>query len=208
MASRLGFGLLAVAGVSLALAGIVAAQDAPPANKTAPAAPPSMVTIPAAPGAPAIRLPSNALIPPEVAPTKPETTLKPALKAETPPPMPPKPNAEPLKRPRFTAAVLQGVDKITAETLRFEARVGEPVRYKGLILTVRACETTAADEDVSDSIAHIEVVSQPVSAGHVAGPARQVFKGWMYANGPALHPFEHSIYDLWLIACKTASPKA
>ena len=99
------------------------------------------------------------------------------------------------------------MDKITAETLRFEAKVGEPVRYKGLVLTVRACETTAADETAPDNIAYLEVQSQPLnSPGHAAAPPRQVFRGWMFANSPALHPFEHPIYDVWLIACRTAAP--
>ncbi len=191
---------------ALVLAGIAMAQDAAlPAKPAAvPTTPASTVIVPAAPGTPAIKVPTNALIPDEGTPPKPEIA-KPVVKAETPPP---KPDAPPMKRPRFDSAILQGVDKITAETLRFEAKVGQPVRYKGLILTVRACETTAADEDVADSVAHLEVVSQPISAGHASGPVRQVFRGWMYANGPALHPFENSIYDLWLIACKTSTPKA
>ena len=200
------------AGVSLALAGMVAAQDTGPNAKPTvvpakPAAPASTVIVaPAAAGVPAIKVPANAVIPDEGTPPKAEIA-KPIVKAEEPPPAP-KPDAAPLKRPRFDSAILQGVDKITAETLRFEAKVGQPVRYKGLILTVHTCETTAADEDVPDSIAHLDVVSQPVSAGHATGPARQVFRGWMFANGPALHPFENSIYDLWLIACKTSAPKA
>jgi hypothetical protein len=104
---------------------------------------------------------------------------------------------------------MQGVDKITAETLRFEAKVGEPLRYKGLILTVRACETTAADEAINDNIAYVEVQSQPeVLAGRAVGPPRQIYKGWMFASSPTLHPVEHPIYDLWLIACKTAAPGA
>lgn len=197
---------------SFSLAGFGAAQDVPSTVKAQPASPKpaagssTVVVAPAVAGAPAIKVPADAVVPDEGAPPKAETS-KPVVKAEAPPPAP-KPDAPPMKRPRFDSAILQGVDKITAETLRFEAKVGQPVRYKGLILTVHACETTAPDEEVQDSIAHLDVVSQPVSAGRATGPARQVFRGWMYANGPALHPFENSIYDLWLIACKTSSPKA
>jgi hypothetical protein len=39
-------------------------------------------------------------------------------------------------------------------------------------------------------------------------PARQLYRGWMFANAPGLHPFEHPVYDAWLIACKAASPSA
>ena len=116
---------------------------------------------------------------------------------------------EPLKRPRYAVAVLQALDKVTAETVRFEAPVNQPVRYKTLIFTVRACETTASDEADSDAIAHVEIDNQPKGPdGALPPPSRQVFRGWMFASSPGLNPFQHPIYDAWLIACKTVSPAA
>jgi hypothetical protein len=112
--------------------------------------------------------------------------------------------AEPMKRPRFTSAILQAVDKTTAETLRFEAKVGEPIRYKGLVLTVHDCETTAPDEGYTDAIAHLDIQTQPEGAP----AARVIFRGWMFASSPGLHAVEHPLYDVWLIACKTAAPPA
>jgi hypothetical protein len=204
---RIGLGLAGLIG-GLALAGLVAAQEA---NKTAPAAPaptaapavpaPAVVTVPTTPAQKAL---ANALTPDEGAPSK--EPVEKDIKAQ---PLPPEPKVatEPQKRQRYTAAVMQAVDKITAETLRFETKVGEPVRFKGLILTIRACETTAADEATPDNIAYLDVQSQPLSApGHAGPPPRQVFRGWMFASAPAIHPFEHPIYDLWLIACKSSAP--
>jgi hypothetical protein len=116
---------------------------------------------------------------------------------------------EPMKRPRFAVAVLQVLDKVTAETVRFEAPVNQPVRYKTLIFTVHACETTAPDEADSDAIAHLAIDSQPKGPeGAPPPPSRQVFRGWMYASSPGLNLFQHPIYDAWLIACKTATPAA
>ena len=116
---------------------------------------------------------------------------------------------EPPKRKRYAVAVIQALDKITAETMRFEAPVNQPVRYKTLIFTVRTCETSASNEPVRDSIAHIQIDSQPVAvAGRPAVPGRQLFKGWMFASTPGLNPFQHPVYDAWLIACKTAVPGA
>jgi hypothetical protein len=118
--------------------------------------------------------------------------------------------AAPLVRPRYTTAVLQALDKVTAETLRFEAKVGEPVRYKDLVITVNDCETNAANEAPKDSIVHMDVQYQPTVLGGGAGAVRQVFRGWMFADSPGLHPFASPIYDVWVIACKgpaaTASP--
>ncbi len=115
--------------------------------------------------------------------------------------------AQPAKRVRRNAAILQALDKVTAETLRFEAQVNQPVRYKDLVFTVHACEDSAPDEAESGAYAHIEIDSQPKPPpGQAPPPARQLFQGWMFANAPGVHPFEHPIYDAWLIACKTAAP--
>ena len=117
--------------------------------------------------------------------------------------------AEPAKRGRSSVAIIQALDKVTTETMRFEAPVGQPIRYKTLIFTVRACETSAVDEVAPESTAYLVVDTQPKAvAGRVAPPGRQVYKGWMYANSPGMNPLQHPVYDAWLIACKTASPVA
>ena len=192
--------LLALAATALSAgAGLVAAQDAGKDKGFS------------GPGAPVIEEPKKAAPKPEQMPpdeAKPSAAeLAKEREADKSPPKPEPPPAkeapaEPAKRPRLGSAILQAVDKITAETLRFEAKVGEPIRYKGLVIAVHACETNAADEATPDAMAHLEVLSQPEGVTE----AREVFRGWMYASSPSVHPFQHSIYDLWLIACRTAPP--
>jgi hypothetical protein len=140
-----------------------------------------------------------------------DTTTQQAVPDAAPPPANgvapvPAKAPDPQKRPRYGGAILQAVDKVTAETLRFEAHVGQPVRFKGLVVTVNTCETTAPDEDAPDSIAHLSVLSQP--DGVTTAAARDAYRGWMYANAAAVHPFQHPVYDLWLIACKASAPVA
>ena len=101
------------------------------------------------------------------------------------------------------------LDKVTAQTITFEAPIGQPVRYKTLVFTVRACETTAADEPVQDYSAYLLIDSQGLpTPGKAAPPARQAFRGWMYARSPGLNPLQHPVYDAWLISCRTAAPAA
>ena len=141
---------------------------------------------------------------PETPPARPAGNDTANAVAEAPPPPPPAP-----KRPRYPTVVLQALDKVTAETLRFEARINEPVRYKDLVITVHACETQASDEPYAQTAAHLEVQYQPeVLGGRTPQVARQVFRGWMFGDAPGLHPLEHPIYDVWVIACKTASAPA
>ena len=200
--------------VSAASLGLVVAQEtgsqpppvpipstAPPPGDPPPAVPAEGVPADALEPPPTVTLPIGAA-PPEEA----ELPAEAVAEAAAPPePAPPEPAArpDPLKRPRYASAILQAVDKVTAETLRFEAKVGEPVRFKGLVMTVHACEGAASDEGFSDAIAHVDVQAQSEAR---ARQSRVVFRGWMFASSPALHPVEHPLYDVWLIACRTPAP--
>lgn len=133
---------------------------------------------------------------------------EPIVEAEVEPASPttPEPAGEPMRRPRHRVAVLQALDKITAETIRFEVPVGRPVRWKGLVFTVRACETTAPDEPMRDAMAYVEVRSQPRLDDRRTA-SRRVFQGWMFASSPGLSAMEHPVYDAWVIACQAAAPE-
>lgn len=194
---RLRFTLLA--GLALvAAAGLAQARQPAPAPSTP--APPT-----AEPAAPEVEEP------PPVQPAAPAPTAAP-ITAEKPAQAAAKPKAAEKTvaakpRVRGGAAIIQAIDKVTAESLKFEAPVGQPIRYKTLIITVRACETTAADEEQPDSAVYMTVDSQPKAAPGRAAPApRQVFRGWMFASSPGLNPLQHPVYDAWLISCRAAAP--
>jgi hypothetical protein len=165
-----------------------------------------LILVAAAAGAGLAQTPPVELAPPAASgapPAPPPTVLLPpaASDAAASDIEPLKPIA-PIKRPRRTSAIIQALDKTTAETLRFEAPVGQPVRYKDLVFTVHACEDSAPELGQRGAAAHLEIDSAPRPIpGRVTPPTRQLFKGWMFASSPGLHPFEHPVYDAWLIAC-------
>lgn len=186
----------------LGAAGLVAAQTAAPIQPPPLQAPP-VTTAPAAPpeeAPPAVVAPPAPVVAPpidarEVAPAAPpkDTVAKPTETV--------------LRRARYDVAVIQALDKVSARSVRFEAAVGKPVRYKSLVFTVRACERSTEDEAQEDSMVYITVQSQPrPSPGKPTPPPRQAFRGWMYASSPGLNPLQHPIYDAWLITCRAASP--
>ncbi|MBN8530196.1 MAG: DUF2155 domain-containing protein [Caulobacterales bacterium] len=110
----------------------------------------------------------------------------------------------PGRRQRRPVAVIQAIDKITAESMRFEVEVGgRPVAFqKALIFSVRACELSASDEQTEDAIAYVDVSLQP--RGAVAGTERrQIFRGWMFASSPSVNGLQHPIYDAWVVGCKS-----
>lgn len=185
---RFGLGLAVVAG--LAVAGLSQAQTPPAAVvPTAPAA----VT---SPGPPEESAPPAAVEAPVVKAAPSEAPVAATKSVEVP-----------TKRARYDVAVIQALDKVTAESVRFEAAVGKPVRYKTLIFTVKACERSASEEAMEDSMVYMIVDSQPRAApGKPTPPARQSFRGWMYASSPGLNPLQHPVYDAWLITCRAAAP--
>lgn len=124
-------------------------------------------------------------------------------RAEERPAPTPAADTPPGRRQRGRIAIVEAVDKITAETMRFEVEVGgRPVRFqKSLIFTARACEMSASDELVPDSIAYLEVSLQPRGVLQASEP-RQIFRGWMFASAPAVNGLQHPVYDAWVVGCK------
>ncbi|MDB5438995.1 MAG: hypothetical protein JWM33_1422 [Caulobacteraceae bacterium] len=153
------------------------------------------------PPPPAPEAPPPEAPPPEKAPAP--STATPAV--APPPPKAAAAPAVPLKRPRLDQAVVQVLDKVTANSVRLTLFVGQTAAYKSLIFTVRACETNAADEPRAEASAYLVIDSQPTSMGRKTAP-KTVFRGWMYASSPSLAPFEHPVYDVWMIGCKSSLP--
>lgn len=113
----------------------------------------------------------------------------------------------PKKRPRYGVAIIEALDKISSESVRFEAPIGQPVRYKGLIYMVKACETAADDEPMSDTMAWMQVRTSPVTASNgTATKSKEIFHGWTYASSPGLNPLQHPIYDAWVVGCRKPLP--
>ncbi|MCY1647853.1 DUF2155 domain-containing protein [Caulobacter sp. SL161] len=200
----------------LAVAGIAVARQAGTPQAQTPASAPAATPAPVAPAPrPAPPTPVGELRPaqpvqvaPATANPNPPASPAPGAATQVKPPAATKP-AEPAKRARYSVAILQALDKVTTETMRFEVPIGQPIRYKTLIFTVRACETAAADEVAPESAAYVVVDTQPkAQAGRAAPPGRQIYKGWMYASSPGLNPLQHPVYDAWLIACKQSIPVA
>jgi hypothetical protein len=209
LSTMIGAALL-LAGGSLAMVAAQPAESPPPATATeAPPeeAPPASVDTPA-PGA-MNPIPDSSQGP--LSAGGPVTPNSPQVRLELPPlriieqgqpiPLPP--------RTRAPFAIIEALDKVTAQSIRFAAPVGQPVRYENLIFTVRACEATSTETSQPEAAAFLEILSQPPQReGVTTPPARQVFRGWMFASSPALHPLEHPVYDAWVIACSTSAPHA
>jgi hypothetical protein len=109
------------------------------------------------------------------------------------PAAPPVPEAEWVPR---TTAELQLLDKVTARISVLRAPLNQTVQFGTLAITVRACNARPPDE-VPDAVAWLEVTDD-----RRPPERRVVFRGWMFANAPAVSVMEHPVYDLRVLECK------
>ena len=97
--------------------------------------------------------------------------------------------------------VLRGLDKITGRAIDINAPAGVPVNFGTLIMTARYCYTVPPEEP-PETTAFLQIDE----AAKKGEPAKRLFSGWMFASTPALNALEHSVYDVWVITCKTDEP--
>ena len=103
-------------------------------------------------------------------------------------------------------AHLQGLDKTTARVSKFDAPVGQAVRFGTLVITVRACIKHPPEEE-PESAAFLQIDEvRPGERNSVV--SQQVFSGWMFASSPALSALENPIYDIGVLDCKTDTTTA
>ncbi len=94
------------------------------------------------------------------------------------------------------AAVMQGLDKVTARISTFRLELDEPFDFGSLRLVLRACWKTPPEEP-PESAAFLEIHEIDPDS-----PERRIFNGWMFASSPAVNPLEHGVYDVWVMECE------
>lgn len=92
---------------------------------------------------------------------------------------------------------LKSLDKVTARTETFEARVGSTVKFGPLYIKVQSCRK-ASPVDRPESAAFLQIWEIDQN-----NEAIWIFSGWMFASSPALSPMDHPIFDVWLIDCQS-----
>jgi len=80
-------------------------------------------------------------------------------------------------------------------------RPGQSVRWKDVIVRLRACEATAPweEEKLTGAFVQVDVRRPDKSWG-------RIFSGWLYKESPSLNVVEHPIYDVWPKSCAMTYP--
>jgi hypothetical protein len=95
----------------------------------------------------------------------------------------------------YPVVLLRALDKVTTRSATLEAPIGEPIRFRTLTITARVCDKKPPEEQ-PEAAAFLDIVEMREGM-----PARDVFRGWMFASSPGLSPMQHPVYDVWVIDC-------
>lgn len=99
----------------------------------------------------------------------------------------------------YNAAVLQGLNKVTARISKLDATVDTPIHFGNLEILVKRCWQAPPSEQ-PENAALLEIVDRkPDEAPEV------VFNGWMFSSSPSLVGLEHPVYDVIVLECKKTS---
>ena len=91
---------------------------------------------------------------------------------------------------------LKILDKISSKNTLVKIKNGEEIQHKDLLIKSMKCRNSEFDDN-PEITAYIQV--QDLTNDNKDDV--YVFNGWMFSSSPSIKPFDHPVYDLWLINC-------
>ncbi len=88
------------------------------------------------------------------------------------------------------------LDKISSKNELIDLIIGEEIIYKDLAIKVMKCTNSELDDN-PEVKAYIQVRDLTKNNNDKV----YVFNGWMFSSSPSIAPFDHPVYDIWLVNC-------
>ena len=88
------------------------------------------------------------------------------------------------------------LDKISSKNILIKLKNGEDVQYKDLLIKSMKCKNSEFDDN-PEITAYIQVKDLTNKNKNDVF----VFNGWMFSSSPSIAPFDHPVYDIWLVSC-------
>ena len=91
---------------------------------------------------------------------------------------------------------LKILDKISSKNKRIKLQNDKEMIFKDLSIKSMKCSNSEFDDN-PEIKAYIQV--KDLTNQNKANVF--VFNGWMFSSSPSIKPFDHPVYDIWLIGC-------
>ncbi len=88
------------------------------------------------------------------------------------------------------------LDKISSKNTLLKLKNGELTNFKDLSIKSLKCKNSEFDDN-PEITAYIQVRDLTNKNNNEVF----VFNGWMFSSSPSIEPFDHPVYDVWLVSC-------
>ena len=88
------------------------------------------------------------------------------------------------------------LDKISSKNTLLKLKNGELKKFKDLEIKSLKCKNSEFDDN-PEVTAYIQVRDLTNKNNDEVF----VFNGWMFSSSPSIAPFDHPVYDVWLVGC-------
>ena len=88
------------------------------------------------------------------------------------------------------------LDKISSKNILLKLKNKDLVKFKDLSVKSLKCKNSEFDDNPEIS-AYLQVRDLSNSNNNEVF----VFNGWMFSSSPSITPFDHPVYDIWLVRC-------
>ena len=88
------------------------------------------------------------------------------------------------------------LDKISSKNTSLKLKNGQLLKFKDLSIQSLKCKNSEFDDN-PEITAYIQVRDLSKQNNDEVF----VFNGWMFSSSPSITPFDHPIYDVWLVKC-------
>ena len=88
------------------------------------------------------------------------------------------------------------LDKISSKNVLLKLKNGYETQHKDLSIKSMKCKNSEFDDN-PEITAYIQVKD----LSNKNKDDVFVFNGWMFSSSPSIAPFDHPVYDIWLVKC-------
>tara|TARA_B100001564_G_scaffold339749_1_gene332822 strand:+ start:470 stop:886 length:417 start_codon:yes stop_codon:yes gene_type:complete len=88
------------------------------------------------------------------------------------------------------------LDKVSSKNSLLKIGIGNEAKFKNLIIKPLRCKNSKFD-DTPEITAYLQVKDLTNKDKDEVF----VFNGWTFSSSPTINPFDHPVYDIWLISC-------
>tara|TARA_B100000767_G_scaffold230031_1_gene220942 strand:- start:210 stop:617 length:408 start_codon:yes stop_codon:yes gene_type:complete len=88
------------------------------------------------------------------------------------------------------------LDKVSSKTNLLKLKIGEEKKFQNLLIKSLKCKNSEFDDN-PEITAYIQVQDFVNKDNNEVF----IFNGWTFSSSPAINPFDHPVYDIWLTKC-------